>query len=76
MNIDDLFNLVNKIYTLNDEGIERGSSLEEVNAVMEEEFGASAESGFYKTLEEFHKDWDLAERMCNLYEHIIAGSKQ
>ncbi len=76
MNINDLFNLVNKIYTLNDEGIERNSTLEEVNNTMEEEFGASEGNGFYNTIEEFHADWDLAEKMCNIYDGMIAGSEQ
>jgi len=76
MNIDDLFDLVNKIYTLNDEGIDKDSSLEEVNEVLTEEFGASEEGGLYDSLEEFHTDWDLCEKMCNVYDKMIAGSEQ
>lgn len=74
MNIADLFNLVNKMNTLIDEGIERDSSLEEVNSTLFEEFGMEEEN-VYHSEEEFHAEWDLCEKMCEAHDNLIAGNK-
>lgn len=73
MNIEDLFNLVNKMNTLIDEGIEEDSTLEEVNEVLREEFGMSEVNGFYATVEDFQEEWILAEKMCMMYDKVISG---
>ena len=75
MNIQDLWALVNTISMLDDEGIDRNSSLEEVNDAIREQCMADDddETNHYSSIEEFHNEWDLAEKMCMMYDKLLSG---
>ena len=63
---DNLYNFVNMMFAMEDEGIAVGSTLEEANSTYENQFGEPK----WTTQEELDADLKRYQQLCKYYEQI------
>lgn len=66
MNYDNLFNFVNNMYTLHDEGHTRKSSYKDANECLQEEAGIDGDC--FDSKEEYLKAWDKFKELSKFHD--------
>ncbi len=69
---DDLFNLANMMYSIEDAGLSQGCSLEEANETYNDEFNVTDDFKKWESQQQLDADWKKYHKLCELMEKLDA----